>query len=405
MARPPAYVFTNRVYPPVPGATGEFLRELCEGLAAEGSRVTVVTSRGPASLGLPPEEIVCGVRLVRVGSAPFTRSSHARRALSYLGLYPQFASRVRALGAVDAAVSMTDPPLQVAAVARGRVPGRRRIHWAQDLYPELAEQLGVLRPHGLAAAMLRRVSTSALRRQDAVVAVGRCMRERLVGRGVDRAKIRVIPNWSSVRAPTGDAVRAARQRLGSRDDFVVLYSGNMGLAHDFDTVTDAVRRLHGTRVRFVFAGEGARAEELRRTLSAEDSVRFIASEPREALSGFLGAADIHIVSVRQDLGGLVVPSKYYGILGAGRPLAYVGPDGSEVALSLAETGAGIAVRNGDGEGLAEALRALASDPARVEAMAARAVAQDCSFGAALAAWKEVLGGALSRVAEAASHGA
>lgn len=401
----PRYVFTNRVYPPVPGATGEFLRELCEGLASQGADVTVVTSRGAASLGLAPEETVRGVRLIRVGSAPFTRSSHARRALSYLGLYPQFAARVSALARPDAVVSMTDPPLQVAAVARGRVPGRRRIHWAQDLYPELAEQLGVLRRGGVAAALLRRVSTSALRRQDTVVAVGRCMRERLVRRGIDPARIRVIPNWSSVSAPSGEAVVAARQRLGWGDDFVVLYSGNIGLAHDFDTVKAAIGQLRGKRMRFVFAGEGPRGEQLRRALSGETAVQFIGSQPREALPGFLGAADVHLVTVREDLGGLVVPSKYYGILGAGRPVLYVGPAGSEIALSLAETGAGVAIQNRDAVGLGEILRALAADPARVEAMAACARARDCSFGASLAAWNDVLGGPLSRVAGQVAPGA
>lgn len=402
----PSYVFTNRVYPPVPGATGEFLRELCEGIAAEGADVTVVTSRGPVSLGLPSEERVRGVRLIRVGSAPFTRASHARRALSYLGLYPRFAAKVRSLGPVDALVSMTDPPLLVAAVARGRLPGRQRIHWAQDLYPELAEQLGVLRPGGVAASLLRRISTSALRRQDTVVAVGRCMKERLMTRGVDPDKIRVIPNWSSVSPPSQEASRVMRQGLGWENDFVVLYSGNMGLAHDFTTVVGAVQQLRGSHVRFVFAGEGPREEELRRALLGEAAVSFVGPRPREELSTFLGAADIHLVAVRGDLGGLVVPSKFYGILGAGRPVVYVGPERSEVAISLSETGAGEAVRHGDSTGLAGVLRTLASDPGRVAAMASRAAAQDCTFGRALAAWKSVLRmDEFSRVAGVGPHGA
>ena len=118
------YVFTNRVYPPVGGATGELLKELAEGLAGDGARVVVVTSReqgagsgerrtGP-SKGL---EVINGVEVMRVGTARFTRASHWRRAWSYLTLYPQLMWQVWKLGKVDAVVSMTDPPLQVAAVA------------------------------------------------------------------------------------------------------------------------------------------------------------------------------------------------------------------------------------------------------------------------------------------------
>jgi len=379
------FVFTNRVYPPVAGATGELLKELAEGLAVEGARVVVVTSRGPASLKLPQREVINGVEILRVGTLPFTRASHLWRAVSYLGLYPQLMWQVRKLGRVDAVVSMTDPPLQVAAVMLASSQAKKRIHWAQDLYPELAEELGVLGKNGLVARALRAVSNWALRRQDKVVAVGRCMRERLVARGLDAGKIEVIPNWSSLMSPAPAQVQAMRKQLGWDGKFIALYSGNVGLAHEFETIVGAAKLLAGSGVQFVIAGEGPRLNEVKTATEGMTHVHLLPPQPKDDLSGFLAAADIHLVSVRSGLEGLVVPSKAYAILAAGRPIIYVGGANSEIAKVIAETGCGMFVPNGDKSGLAKAISLAASQCIKFQAIATAATAD------AVASWRKLLG--------------
>ena len=430
------YVFTNRVYPPVGGATGELLKELAEGLAADGARVVVVTSRGakdrwvkgprdegtkglkdegtkglrgegtetaeavgdiasPALAGrgqLKGPEVVNGVEVIRVGTVAFTRASHWRRAWSYLSLYPQLMWQVWRLGRVEAVVSMTDPPLQVAAVTLASCRAGKKIHWAQDVYPELAEELGVIPRGGLLARLLRAVSTWALRRQDEIVVVGRCMRDRLIRRGVDAGKIEVIANWSPVGAVGAEAVAEMRERLGWKDKFVVLYSGNIGLAHDFDTIIGAARLLEGSGVEMVFAGEGPRLEQLRCDTAGLDHVRFLPPQPKDELGAFLAAADVHLVTVRAGLEGLVVPSKAYGILAAGRPMVHVGPAGSEMGRLLAETGAGVSVGNGESAKLAEVLQNLSRDGEEVRRRGnlAKKAADDYTFPAALRRWRELV---------------
>ena len=281
------FVFANRVYPPVGGATGEMLRDLAEGLAAGGARVVVVTSRGPAELKLAKRETANGVEVIRVGTAPFTRVSHWKRALSYAALYPQFAWQVLRLGQVDALVSMTDPPLQVAALTLASFGARRKVHWAQDVYPELAEELGVIARGGLAARVLRALASWALRQQDEVVVLGRCMRQRLLRRGLDAGKIEVIPNWSPVAEPSAMEVAAMRKKLGWSNKFVALYSGNLGLAHDFDTIIRAAGELAGCRAQIVFAGEGPRAEALRKAAAGLSHVNFLPPQPKASLAAFL----------------------------------------------------------------------------------------------------------------------
>jgi glycosyltransferase involved in cell wall biosynthesis len=434
------YVFTNRVYPPVGGATGELLKELAEGLVAEGARVVVVTSReqgegsgergdrrdesgdarpegkeegtGDRSQGAgdgrleaegrrhtaggmrsDEDDLIltdlklktpAGVEVIRVGVASFTRASHWRRAWSYLTLYPQLMWQVWRLGPVDAVVSMTDPPLQVAAVTLASCRVRKKIHWAQDVYPELAEELGVIPRGGLLARVLRAMSMWALRRQDEIVVVGRCMRERLVRRGLDARKIVVIPNWSPVGASSAEVVAAMRKKLGWDGKFVVLYSGNLGLAHDFETLVSAAKLLEGAGVMMAFAGEGPRLEEVRRATSRSGHVVFLPAQPKGDLGAFLAAADVHLVSVRAGLEGLVVPSKAYGILAAGRPMIYIGGSDSEVARVITESGGGSVVPNGDAVGLAAAIKQVALQGAH------HVSAPDIGFDRALKQWSGIL---------------
>lgn len=388
----PSYVFVNRVYPPARGATGEFLRELAEGLAASGARVTVLTGAASGEARGLRREVINGVRIVRVWSPPHQRLSHGRRALGYAVLYPQLAWQVFRMGAVDAVISMTDPPLLVAVVTFAAVRARKRFHWAQDIYPEVAEVLGVVKAGGLIAKLLRAISRWALRRQNKVVVVGRCMDERMRARGVKAEKIKIIPNWSLADSEASGVSATMREELGWGDEFVALYSGNLGLAHDLETLIEAAKRLGSARVRMVFAGEGPRWEETKRAAKDLLQVTFLPPQPREKLGAFLAAADAHLVSVRQGLDGLVVPSKAYGAMASGRPVAYVGPPNSEIARLVKEKGIGVAVENGDAMALAAALSGWDQDRAAADALGKRAqhTAREYTLAAALTKWREVL---------------
>src|SRR5262249_47705371 len=157
-------------------------------------------------------------------------------------LYPALLWRALRLPRADVIVTMTDPPLHLLfAPLLGWLKGSRLLHWAQDLYPELAAEFGVLRQGGCLASLCRRLFTWGLRRHDAIIAVGDCMKKRLLERGLAEAAIRVIPNWapaSSIR-PLDLGTNPFRAQHGFSDKFVVMYSGNLGLAHPFAAILAA----------------------------------------------------------------------------------------------------------------------------------------------------------------------
>ena len=382
MAHSPRIIFVNRYFFPDQSATSRMLTDLAFRLAEKGLSVAVVTSRqlyeNPRA-ALPPHELANGVSIHRVATAVRGRARLAGRALDYLSFHVAAGlALVKLLRRGDVVVAKTDPPLISIVVSHAaRFRGALLVNWLQDLFPEVASVLTAnLIPKSL-ESQLAAARNRSLRRAAMNVVLGDGMRDRVVSAGIDPTRVRIVPNWadtnSVVPQPTADS--ATRRRLGLAGRFVVGYSGNLGRAHEFETLIGAAHLLRSdSRFAFLITGGGAKADAVRTSVQAQglDSFFFQGYQPAEMLSDSLAAADVHFVSLLPALEGLIVPSKLYGIMAAGRPVVFVGDTASELARLVREQGCGIAVAVGDSEGLAAQLRALRDDPARLESMGARA---------------------------------
>jgi glycosyltransferase involved in cell wall biosynthesis len=352
-------LFINRVYPPAAGATGAILSELAVDLVARGWEVHVLT--GPHS-DEPPVARRDYVWVHRVPGLSFSRESNIRRALAYLSLYPRLLSRALLLPSPDVIVTKTDPPmLKVLGPVLGRLTGAATIHWAQDLYPEVAEALDVIADDGWLALTMRRFSTWALQGHDHIVAVGRCMQRRIEARGIAPNKISVIPNWAPDTVhPVPHDQNTFRRAQGWQGKTAVMYSGNMGLAHPFDIILDAAEQLRDERPDMVFAfvGEGPQKAWIAERVASRglSNVQMLPFQPKERLAESLSAADVHLVTMQPEVEGLVVPSKVYGVLAAGRPFVFLGPEGSEAAQRIRELNAGTVLPNPTSSAVAKALK-------------------------------------------------
>ncbi|MDB6054657.1 MAG: glycosyltransferase WbuB [Verrucomicrobiales bacterium] len=381
----PSVLFINRVYPPQEGATGQLLAELASQLTEKGWAVTIIAS-GEAFA----EDHQGLIRVHRVGGLPFNRSSHLKRAFSYLSLYPKFLIAAWREPRHDLVVTLTDPPLHLVLGPFLKWFKKTKIvHWAQDIYPEIAEELGVLRKGGLVANLLRFVSAFSLRRYEAVVTVGRCMKKRLESRRIPVSRITVIPNWplessSSQSDPAGASEFRACHNLNGK--FVVMYSGNFGLAHPFEAIVQAVREIAKTPlIHFVFLGGGPRYEWVREQCRGMANATFLPYQPIKNLNASLGAADIHLACMEQNLEGLVVPSKIYGIMAAAKPCLFLGPAGSEAAQLIHELNCGWNLEMAQFSQLAPILTKLACNPEPLIAMGQRGYQYTVTHGSTCAA--------------------
>jgi colanic acid biosynthesis glycosyl transferase WcaI len=372
MAKPHLLVL-NQYYWPGVEATANLLTELCEALA-EDYDVTVIT--GATRDHLPERDVRNGVTIVRVHSTAYDRAQLSRRAANYFTyLFGAVREALRSRRP-DVVVSMTDPPFIGAAAElvarRFRAP---LLVVSQDVFPEIAVKLGRLR-NPVVVGILRVVIASYLRHATRVVVIGDTMKKRVVEKGVDASRIRVISNW-------GDAERVTPQprdnawahEHGLAGKFVVMHFGNVGHAQDLDTLiraTTLLRDLDDLVVPIV--GVGARLEELKElaeTLEA-DQVRFLPWQAYENRAAPISAAHVHVVGLARGLAGYIVPSRMWGVLAAGRPVIAAAEDESETAAVVRETGCGLVVPPGDSLRLAEAVRECHDGVHDLEEMGRRA---------------------------------
>jgi len=369
-------VFLNRYFYPDHSATSQMLSDLAFHLATREQLVHVITSRqryDDSAAALPAIEVVRGVAVHRVWTSSFGRDRLAGRALDYLTFYLFAAARLVALlRRNDVVVAKTDPPLiSVPAALVVRLRGARLVNWLQDLFPEAAERLGLRFAAGPVGACMRWWRNLSLRAARVNVVVGERMRA--VVEGLAPGSTEVIHNWADGSAirPTARGANTLRAAWSLDGKFVVGYSGNMGRAHHFGTIIDAAERLREEPgIVFLFIGDGSQRAVVEREARARGlrNVFFQPYQPRTALAESLSVPDLHLVSLRPELEGLIVPSKFYGIAAAGRPAIFVGDRDGEIARLIAAHDCGLTVRVGDADALAQAARSLRDDPERVSAM-------------------------------------
>ena len=393
-------IFLNRFFYPDHSATSQMLTDLAFGLAQSGHEVCVITSRQlyeNPSVRLAAQDDVAGVTIHRVWTTRFGRSGLVGRAVDYLTFYLAAAIHIlRHVRRGDVVVAKTDPPmLSVIVTPLCAVKRARSINWLQDLFPEVAEVLtdDPRRSLRIGFRVLEHLRTWSLRRASLNVAIGERMAERLLQLGVAPDRMAVIPNWAdgALVRPVARQANALRRAWGLNESFVVGYAGNFGRAHDYETVRTALTDPQpapsdkkaddalasgpaNPHVVWLFVGGGKNYDALQDHVRSHtiSHVLFQPYQSRDQLAASLSVPDVHLVSLYPGLEGLIVPSKIYGIMAAGRPTIFVGDPDGEIATLLRRHDMGLVVQRGDAAGLNAAVRSLAADPVRCAAMGARA---------------------------------
>lgn len=360
----------NRYFAPDESATSQIATGLAGFLASRNHEVHVLTTdRTYDGRRLPAGEHLGDVQVHRIPSPAGTRQGLVRRAADYVRLYRSFYTAGLAhFRSGDIVIAKTDPPLLSVPVGRAaRKNGALLVNWLQDVYPEVAVNLGVPFLKGPAGSALAGLRDRSLRAAAANVVISDGMAARIAERGVNPNTIHVIHNWAQddLIAASSRADNPLRTAWELEGKFVVGYSGNLGRAHEIETVLGAARNLR-TRadILFLFIGGGRLHEELRRRVTEEgltERFQFRPAQPQETLGDVLSAPDMHLVSLRPEVEGLIFPSKMYGVAAAGRPVVAVAAPDGDVADLVRRNSCGLVVAPGDGQGLARAILTLQHD--------------------------------------------
>lgn len=375
MSASPRIIFVNRFYWPDEPATAQLLTDLAEALVVAGHAVTIITSN-PRQPGCAAAETRNGVEIIRTRSSRLGRRNLVGRALDFVSF------SVKALRLLsktvrrgDTVVLMTDPPL-LGCAATSVILKRSAhvVHWIQDVYPEIATAVS----GNLLPLLFRDWRNQSWRRSDRCVVLGSDMAGFVASCGVAQDKIFVCPNWAPaglapIAEPTSSDLRAQWGLVGK---FVIGYSGNLGRVHDLDPLLEVADALRSEPdIAFVFIGDGAQKSRLQSGARSRqlENIFFQPAQPRERLRETLALPDLHVVTLRTGCEQLVFPSKLYGIAAVGRPVIFIGPPQSDIAVLVQANGFGFSMDRSDPTAAANAIKLLRDDVAKQTALRQAAI--------------------------------
>jgi colanic acid biosynthesis glycosyl transferase WcaI len=371
----------NLYYPPDTSATAKMAETVVNALA-DRHAVTVLCGRPSYD---PSErrawrffqtEKQKTIRVVRVGSTDFPRFDMKKRVLNYL-TYTALAIPRALFTPCDAVLAMTDPPFEgIVGAFVAMLKGKPCFYNIRDMYPDMAVGGSIVAPGSL-ARVWEKLHRWAMRRATKVIVLGEDMRERIAAKGVRAEQIAIVRDGTEVpatvtRASQLDGEVVSQIRDGFR--FVLLHAGNIGFYGAWSTLISAARDLAGDGIGFVFVGEGAQRAQLEAMANGARNVRFLPFFPGSKIPSVLAAADAHLITVKRGLEGVVVPSKMYGILAAGKPIVAVAPRETDAVALGEKLGFSIGADPDRPDELARVVRRLAADPERIEQMSRAALA-------------------------------
>ena len=350
----------NQCFYPDVVSTAQHLTDLATTLIERRHDVTVVTSdRGydDPNARFPRRERWHDIDIIRIPSVSFGKSSRWRRGFTFGSFLVSCSLRLLTLRRFDLVVALTSPPLiSFLAALFVKLRGGRLCFWVMDLNPDEAIAAGWLDERSLIAGVLQRMLRYSFRVADRTVVLDRFMKERVIAKRADPARIKIIPPWSHDDYVTYSTAgrEAFREQHGLSGKFVVMYSGNHSPCHPLDTLLDAARVLQ-KRSEIVFCFVGGGSEQVKVRESGLSNVKCLPYLPLNELSGSLSAADLHVVVMGEKFAGIVHPCKVYNILSVGAPVLYIGPEQSHVTDIASQQGKFFITRHGDTDAVVAAI--------------------------------------------------
>jgi len=332
-------IFVNRFFYPDQSATSQILSDLVFNISDKvPAEIHIVTSRNTYENDkhLISEEVKNGITVHRVWTSRFGRGNLIGRLIDYLSFYiTAFFMLLKLTSKDDVVVAKTDPPvISYIAYLVCKLKKAKLINWLQDLFPEVAGELGVVNKKSLLFYFLKKIKNISLKSSVFNVVIGEKMASQVHSLGVDKGNIEVVRNWS-VNGRVQYIPKANNHFIsewGLQDKFVICYSGNFGRAHEYEPIKRLVTELQSNDVVFLFIGGGKYYDDIKEYAKSVGlkNIIFKPYQNKKVLNYSLSVADLHLISLVPALEGLIVPSKFYGIASIGVPMLFIGHKDGEI---------------------------------------------------------------------------
>ena len=362
----------TQFFPPDYTATGQLIEELVKHLGRKGMTIDVFTGQPGYAYqdqdALKEENLLDNVSVRRSSITKF--SSKRLRGALLGGLLFAFRSILHIAAnyrKYNLLLVTTAPPfLPVIGYLLNFFFNVPYICLIYDIHPDISVELGMISREHPIVKVWTWINKQVWRNSKEIIVLSRNMKDRIIAHCPEvEDKISIIHSWADPQKiyPIEKADNWFAQEHGLVEKFTVLYSGNMGRCHDIDTMFEAALKLKDEPIQFVCIGKGAKQEGLKLKIKEHGLTNFVflPYQDKKDLTYSLTACDLTLVSVSEGMEGLVAPSKIYGYLASGRPIAAICPKSTYINDMLEQGDCGAGFENGDAQGLADYILGLSQD--------------------------------------------
>lgn len=314
---------------------------------------------------IPRCETIQGIHVRRLKYIQMDRSGFLGRIVNYFSFTFMVLLHLPEMANYRAVVVYSNPPILPWIASWAKVLfGTKLVFVSYDLYPEVAIITNTLREGSMICRLMEHINHCVYRREDRIVSLSREQRDYILKhRSVAKEDVAVIPNWYP-NDSDGSCQRLENRFSDMRKDrFVVSYFGNMGTMQDMKTILDAVRQFQeDDGVLFLFAGHGNKMRALEETVRREKipNVEILSFLHGQDFQDALDISNCALVCLEKGGTGLCVPSKTYCYMMHGLPLLAI-MDPCDIVEDI-ESGAGLWVKNGESDTLAQNIRYMRDHP-------------------------------------------
>lgn len=363
----------TQFYPPDYAATGQFIYDLAQGLAKQGFDVGVFTGMPGYAFrqtNVKRQEDLNGVSVRRTGSINLMSKRIRNKLLASILFLLRCVIKFRRRGMRGSHLVLTSAPPFLGLIGwfYNKIFGHTYSCIVYDVYPEVAVRLGVVDENHWVVQLWEFLNRKVWDRATSLIVLSDPMKQLLLSKNPQLAdKIHVIHSWADPKLirPIAKLDNWFARAHDLVDSFIVLYSGNLGRCHDTNTILEAAYLLKDhPNIKFLFIGNGVGSKIVKEAIASGKLTNAIQMpyQDQDVLPFSLTACDLSLVSVLPNVGDTIAPSKMYGILAAGRPVAAICPENNYLRDIVAEGNCGKCFANGDAQGLANYINDLAANP-------------------------------------------
>lgn len=364
-------IITN-YYPPDYAATGQLIQELAQKLGENGLEVNIFTGQPGYAFTkalAPAKEEIYPLRIRRSRSSKIVPQRIRGKAINgILFFLRSIVHIIRNSSESNLLLITSAPPFLPIVGYMGKLFWNLPyICLVYDLYPDVVVALKVLPEKHLLIKFWNKINYLVWDNAKKIIVISDTMKDRILAKYPElNSKIVVIPNWGNPDTikPIPKAENWFAQKYDLVKEFVVLYSGNFGRCHELDIILEAAKLLKDKPIKFLFIGAGAKLSTCQEKVKTNNlnNCLFLPFQDKEVLPYSLTSCDLGLVTVAENLEGIIAPSKLYGILAAAKPVAVICESHSYLKEFIKNSQCGQTFNYNEAEKLANFIESLSSNP-------------------------------------------